>query len=273
MRTTLTARFAEHLAAGAPSGAGAAAFAAALRADGYQEGELLERAGWHTGDVGGQGVHQRVFVGRHAPADAAIGDHWLDTVEVMPMLRIELPAQGTARPATPGWIAVRPVARWQFRGFAAAAPLVDRAVQVTPETVPMDPARLAGGDDTAPITSITFGEATLYAWYFGKSIAGTHAWSGAAGALGDAVARLWTDGLYELGGYGFQEDERLRFGAATWRLDPDDDPGDDAAIVVDEMFVAADTGFRTAGDGSLVIEPTANLPTFEPIALARGFAR
>lgn len=201
--------------------------------------------------------------------DAKPGDLWLDSVELMPMLRVELPAQGAARPPRPGWIATRPVARWQFRAFVAAAPLVEREVQVRPAIASMDAARIADGDEGAPINHITFGEATLYSWYFGKTIAGARAWRGAEAAPGDALAMLGQPDFCEFSGYGLQEDQRTRRAAHSWNPEA----CEAADLVVDEMFQAADTGFRTAGDGSLSIDAHGNLPTFEPIALAGKFPR
>jgi len=42
------------------------------------------------------------------------GDVWLDVAELMPMLRVPEPL---------GWIALRPVERWQFAGFLTVATL------------------------------------------------------------------------------------------------------------------------------------------------------
>jgi hypothetical protein len=289
---SLVALFSDHLRAGAPAGTRSALFAATLLANGYTiESCVLDR--WDAWMVvpdrtGAPWAGRRVYVGRRAPVDAVVGELWLDTVEVVPMLRIELEAQGWARPARPGWMAIRPVARWQFLAFVAVAPLVGREVQLVPTLAPMDPRRLAG-DEVAPITNITFAEAELYAWYFSKGVARQHTWRGAEACLGPAVDWLWHHGLAEFTGYGGQESERLRHTAARWREDPfehdeqmsdrmqDDGPGDDDVdddrMVVDELFHEASTGFRVAGDGATAIEPHARPPTMEPIALASGFPR
>jgi hypothetical protein len=97
--TSLVARFIEYLQAGV-AGASKAALAAALGADSYPvEAELLGRDGWTNGvDSAGVWSRRRVFVGRRPPADAAIGELWLDVVEVTPMVLVEEPARGTARP-------------------------------------------------------------------------------------------------------------------------------------------------------------------------------
>jgi hypothetical protein len=278
MKSSLVARFIEYLEAGAGE-AKAPALAAALRADNYQlEAELLVRSGWTDG-VAAPGVwsKRRTFVGRRPPPDAAIGELWLDVVEVTPMVLVEEPARGTARPPRRVWMSIRPVARWQFRAFAAAAPLVPREVQVAPQLVPLDPGRL-DGEDAAVMTDVTFGESCLYAWWFDKILASTSQWQGAERSLSAGeLAALWAPGVHEWGGYGNDEDERLRISAASWREDPDEHASADED---DELIVGAydhrrDTGLRTVArielhhsDGDL-----GNLPTMEPIALASMFPR
>jgi hypothetical protein len=169
------------------------------------------------------------------------------------------------------------VARWQFRAFAAVAPLVRREVQVAPALVPMDPSRLDGDDATA-MTDVTFGEGCLYAWWFGKALASANQWQGAERSLsGDEVAAMWAPGVHEWGGYGSDEDARVRISAVTWREDPDDHT---SAEDEDEMLVGAydhrrDTGLRTVADPEFDTPGggVGNLPTMEPIALAASFLR
>jgi hypothetical protein len=274
--TLLVARFTEYLQAGALE---PEALAAALAAENLRiEAGLLGRDGWTDG-VDGVGVwsKRRVFVGRRPPQDAVIGELWLDVVDVTPMVLVEEPARGTARPPRKVWMSTRPVARWQFRAFATAAPLVGREVQVVPSLVPMDPRRIDGAD-LAPMTDITFGEGCLYAWWFGKALASVNQWQGAERTLSaDAVAAMWAPSAYEWGGYGSDEDARLRISAATWREDPDDYAGDGEN---DEMVVGAydhrrDTGLRTVAETELGASGAGigNLPTMEPISLAAVFRR
>lgn len=281
MKSSLVARFTEYLEAGAGE-AKAPALAAALRADGYRlEGELLARAGWTEGAAdAGVWSRRRVFVGRRPPSDAAVGELWLDAVEVVPMVLVEEPARGSARPPRRVWMSIRPVARWQFRAFTAAAPLVRREVQVAPALAPLDPARL-DGDDAAPMTDVTFGESCLYAWWFGKSLAFTNQWQGAERSLSaEELAAMWAPGVHEWGDYGNDEDARVRISADTWREDPDehsggseDEDGDDA-MIVGAYEHRRDTGLRTAADVELRASgDVGNLPTMEPIALASAFPR
>jgi hypothetical protein len=173
-------------------------------------------------------------------------------------------------------MSIRPVARWQFRAFAAVAPLVGREVQVAPLLVPMDPGRL-DGDDTAVMTDVTFGESCLYAWWFGKTLAFTNQWQGAERSLSaDELAAMWAPGVHEWGDYGNDEDARVRISAGNWREDPDEHTDDEG----DERIAGAydhrrDTGLRTVAEPELRIADgcIGNLPTMEPIALASVFPR
>jgi len=102
VKTSLVARFTAYLEAGA-SEAKAPALAAALRAGDHPlEAELLVRSGWTDGVAAGAWAKRRVFVGRRPPPDAALGELWLDAVEVTPMVLIEEPARGTTRPPRRG---------------------------------------------------------------------------------------------------------------------------------------------------------------------------
>jgi hypothetical protein len=275
--TSLVARFIEYLQAGA-AGANAKALAAALRADNYPiESELLGRDGWTEGiDSAGVWSRRRVFVGRRPPSDAVVGELWLDVVELTPMVLVEEPARGTARPPRRVWLSTRPVARWQFRAFSTVAPLVGREVQVVPALVPMDPSRL-DGDDGSVMTDITFGEGCLYAWWFGKALASANQWQGAERSLsGDVVAAMWAPSVHEWGGYGSDEDARVRISAVTWREDPDNRPNteDDDEMVVGAYNHRRDTGLRTIAEPELGASGgVGNLPTMEPIALVASFPR
>src|SRR4051794_24221452 len=58
---------------------------------------------------------RRAWVSATLPVDAQPGDLWLDTVELMPMRLIS----GDDAPL--GWLALRPVERWQFGAFMNVA--------------------------------------------------------------------------------------------------------------------------------------------------------
>ncbi len=271
--TVLTDRLIEYLRAGAVR---PRELAAALRAAGARhEGALLEREGWQAGDG-----WQRVFVGRRPPGDATPGDVWLDSVEVMPMVLVEAPTYRDDSPTRPVWLAIRPVMRWQFRAFAAAAPIVGRTVQVELPIKPLDPARLAG-DELAPITSITEGEAELYALWFGKVPGMRYAWRGAPQALGDRAASLWMPGLREWTGErcSFDEGLRVRIGPDDVDLDPDDDyiamVREDAELrtLVGEAAHEPTTGMRTAIGTTLIDVVSDTFRDFESITLDHVYPR
>jgi hypothetical protein len=278
-KATLHMLFVEHLRAAAPDQN--AALAAALRDAGFNlEAALLPRVGWTEG--AGE-KRRRTFVGRHPPADAAPGQLWLDTVEVMPMVLVEEPARGKSAQPRRSWLATRPVARWQFRAFAAAAPLVGRKVQVVPKLRPFAADRLAAGSEQAPMTDITHGEATLYAHWFGKGVAGPNERQGAARTLGDQFATLWAPGLREWAGYSGADDSlRIRVGQENWHRAADgtlaatgaaDEGGTE--MLARELDHDRQTGFRTSvfGSSGLLTGAPGKLSTFEPVALAKLFPR
>jgi hypothetical protein len=273
-RSQLVAAFTDYLRRGARD---PRALAVALRDEGFAlEGAFVERKGWHDHDG------RRVFAGRRPPRDANLGDLWLDTVEVGAMIRMMRPARVDCEP-TPGWLAVRPVARWQFRAFVAAAPIVERIVQVRPKEPSYAPARMAAGPDAAPMTSITHGEAQLYTWWFGKTFPSGETWAGAQ-TLGERGAwALWSLGLREWSNQRCSGDEslRTRIGHDTWSQDPgeefaaeleDVELDDESRLLVDENTNRPDLGFRTA-TGDLLLTQVRRLDSFEPIALASLFAR
>jgi hypothetical protein len=274
--TSLVARFTEYLKAGADK-ANAPGLAAALGANGYpMEADLLNRDGWTDG-IAGAGVwsNRKVFVGRRPPLDATIGELWLDVVEVTPMVLVEEPARGTALPPRKMWMSIRPVARWQFRAFAVTAPLVGRKVQVAPRLKPMDPTRL-DGDDAVPMTDVTFGEGCLYAWWLGKWLADVNQWEATERSLGAGeIAAMWDSGVHEWGGYGGDEDARVRISASNWRTYLDDYGSAEGDILVGAYTHYRDTGLRTVAEPTFEepIGDLGNLPTMEPIALVAVFRR
>ena len=254
--TPLAARFAEHLRAGARGDV--RPLAAALRAAGLAlEADHLVDDGWAT--ASGAWAGTRIYTGTLPPDEARPGELWLDRAEAATMLCVTEPGPGTA--PTPSWIALRPVGRWQFLGFVAAAPRVARPVQVAPAHPAFDPRRIEPGPEAAPITGVTHGEATLYAWYFGKLLAGPKQWAGARDAVAARFGSLWQPGLREWSQARSSLDHsaRVRFGADNWDDDPDDEyvartergdePGLAERILLGELAHGGDTGFRTAVPG------------------------
>jgi hypothetical protein len=153
-------------------------FVAALQRAGHSlEAELLmdwtsETVATETGDG------RRAWVGPTLPKQPEPGDLWLDVVEAMPM--VHTPA--------PGWLALRPVARWQFAGFLENARTKGPA---------LDRQRLLNGPETDPITRVLREEASLYAQWFGKLVAERIDWQLASdfidpAALWGPVPREWS---------------------------------------------------------------------------------
>jgi hypothetical protein len=272
--TQLTDTFVEYLQSGA---ADPRALAAVLRSAGFSlEGAFLERAGSH----GGWDDWPRVFVGRRPPDDATAGDVWVDSVEVMPMVLVEAPTFRRDPAVRLTWHAIRPVMRWQFRAFAAVASIVERTVQVALPVTPLDPARLAG-DELLPITSITAGEAALYARWFGKVPGARNAWRGAAKTLGaERTAALWTPGLHEWTNERCSADEglRVRIGPDEVELSADDDyiamrnERVELRTLVGEAAHEQMTGMRTSTSSLIDTVSTTGLD-FESITISAVYPR
>lgn len=270
---SLAATFADYLRGGAVR---PGPLADALRNVGMRiEGTLLEREGWHGDDE-----WSRVFVGRRPPRDAAPGELWLDSVEVMPMVLVEEPTWRRDTPIRPVWLAVRPVARWQFLAFVETAPFVRRVVQTELPVKMFDRARLVGEEQT-PITSILPAEAELYAHWFGKVSTTRDAWQGAARTLGPRAASLWYPGLREWIGElcSFDESLRARIGPAEVERHPDDDyiamreDDQELRMLVGEATFETDTGLRTVAEDPLLTETSDTFRPFVPVTIDRVFPR
>ncbi|MFO1078044.1 MAG: hypothetical protein U1E73_10030 [Planctomycetota bacterium] len=270
--SALTEAFAQYLRTDArhPRPLATALHTAGLRL----EAAMLERAGWQPGSDG----WPRIFVGRTPPADAEPGQLWLDSVEAMPMVLVEEPTFREP-PRRPVWLAIRPVARWQFCAFAAVAPIVRRTVQIALPVAPLDPARLAG-PELAPITSVLEAEAELYAAWFGKVLGTRDAWRGASHTLGGRAAALWTPGLREWIGELCSADEslRARIAAADVELSPDDDyraslDDEQPRTLVGEAKHEPTTGLRTTIGMRLLTEISDTFRPFLPITVDRVYPR
>ena len=196
----------------------------ALAGSGHRlEAELLVR-----------GNSDRRWVGLALPTAAEPGDVWLDTVELMPMV---LYARDSGEPF--GWLALRPVERWQFGAFLNVAPWSGSTRRIG-DVKPMDARRLLAGDEHAPITHVLRDEASVYAMWFGKSIPHRVDWQLAAEALGPGEldrmwgpVREWADAEYD-GAYRVVDAELIDF-------DPDDD--DPTSLVLHWTEAPADVGF------------------------------
>ncbi len=145
-------------------------FVAALQRAGHGlEAELL--MDWTGGTIATEtGDGRRAWVGPALPPDPAPGDLWLDVVEAMPMVHTP----------DPGWLALRPVTRWQFAGFLATARTTGPA---------LDRERLLTGPEAEPITRVLREEASLYAQWFGKLVADRIDWQLASDTVDPAT--LW----------------------------------------------------------------------------------
>ena len=154
---------------------------AALRTAGYElEASLLD-----TQPAVEPWTGHRTHVGPTLPADAKPGDIWMDTVELVPMVLV--PFEDTDEPIL--WLAMRPVARWQFAAFLKAS---RRSWGRRMHKIdPFDHRRL-DGPELEPVTRVTHEEASIYAHWFGKLTASRVDWQLTKAFLPEAqFAALW----------------------------------------------------------------------------------
>jgi hypothetical protein len=181
-------------------------------------------------------------LGSRAPAIAAIGDVWFDVCELVAMIHVGR-----------SWLATRPVAAWQMRGFLAMSVRLPREVQVAPGYTPLDPDRVAVGDR---VTNVTAGEATLYAWWFGKTLPNLFDWGSAVETLpGTAMRELWRSSAREWTSSRLPDDEAVRVFVTPSTIDwvpsevVDDElerPESRRAMLRGELTRDPQIGFRTA---------------------------
>lgn len=188
---------------------------------------------------------KRMTVAPTPPPHPAVGDLWFDVCELAPMV-----CNGRS------WLATRPTARWQMRGFLDVAQRAPREVQVKPPYRALDPARLLDGDETAGVTQLTPGEGALYAWWFGKSLPHLFDWQAAEEALtGDAMRTLWQASAKEWTSTKVNADEAARVFVTPSTIDWDPDevleselevPAARRGMIRGELTRERDIGVRTA---------------------------
>ncbi|MDA0169711.1 hypothetical protein OJ998_11505 [Solirubrobacter taibaiensis] len=171
---------------------------------------------------------RRAWVGPVLPATSRPGDLWLDVVELMPMLRVPDPL---------GWIALRPVERWQFAGFLTTAKLRGAGHKVGGMRT-MKAERLTDGPETSPVTRVLRDEASLYAQWFGKFLADRTDWQLVAESIDPAT--LWGGVPAEWGG---EEWEGAYSVTTLETLALEDDLPDELIFRAHEA--PDDVGFRT----------------------------
>jgi hypothetical protein len=172
------------------------------------------------------------WVGPMLPSAAVPGDVWLDTVELMPMVHF---ARVDGEPV--GWIAMRPVERWQFAAFRELG--WTWSFKRLGGLKPMDADRLLAGDENGAVTRILRDEAALYAMWFGKSIPARVQWQLAAEVMDTdplwGPVREWAD----------MPDDGAAFVADAELIDFDPDDDYPPEVLIDGAEAPADVGFRT----------------------------
>ncbi len=161
---------------------------------------------------------RRLWAGSQLPLAARVGDVWLDTCQLTPMLLV--PRQKDEEEAEDdqdadsgeayAWIDMRPVHNWQYATFLGLARFAPREVQIDPPLTLLDGAtgRAPRGVETAAAVDLVPDEARLCANWFGKAGCGLFAWQSARaflsaptfGALWGEPSREWA-GEWDEGAY------------------------------------------------------------------------
>jgi len=236
---SLGALFAKHLRQAKPR-----ALAAALS----DAGLVPERKAYEAWLGGANHVEidgARIAIGATPPAAPMPRDRWFDVCELAMMVQ-----------AGRSWLALRPAGRWQMRGFLDVAERGPRAVQIAPPYRALDPERIASGDELARCTNLTAGEATLYAWWFGKLLPHLYDWQSALEQLPAPVLReLWIASSKEWTSMKLSEDEAARIFVTPSTIDwepsevADDEmelPDQRRGMIRGEYTRDPEIGFRTA---------------------------
>lgn len=223
--------------------ANAAAMATALRSAGHEQ-EATCLVAWAADESVVLGDRE-VTLAAKMPIEIVPGGFWFDVAE------LTLSVQ-TGR----AWISTRPTPRWKMRAFLALAPIEKREVQVVPPYRALDPERLLAGPENGRVTNVSHGEALLYSWWFGKSLASLLSWQEALENLpSDLVATLWEGSTKEWVSYAVDRDEGARVFAtpSTLTLDPDEIAEEEAErpekehrMIRGEWTHEPDIGFRTS---------------------------
>ncbi|WP_131747178.1 hypothetical protein [Frankia sp. Cppng1_Ct_nod] len=237
MTNALDVEFAEHLRRWGEAGSASPGLVHGLSRNGeLAEAELLRLyldAGerWvTTSRTSGIWQGRRCWLGARPPDEAHGGDLWFDVVEVTVSVLVPRPDAELAdfsadewevMTSCVGWLAARPVRRWQFLGFASVAGL--------------DLGREIGS--SAYAMGVYGHWADRYAVYFGKGLPGWDSWWGAACAFDDDILdAMWPQDIPEIG-FRVQEDAVAILGRAR-ALRMNQDPG--GSFPMGERFAITD---------------------------------
>ena len=227
----------------------------------------------------------RARLGPQLPQPEKAGDIWFDTCELMPMILLpsepllpdeEYTPEALARISPfEAWMALRPVANWQYAAFLSLARFGPREVQLAPKFRMLDPARIVQGDEIGPTTNLTESEAEMYAHWFGKSVCGHGEWQAASHLLTpEQMEALWNGLSREWGGT-FQEDVTVVVTPTNINLDLmeawDSEAERDSAdkIFYGEWSKSPNIGFRTRVlyETGLLSSAGANPTSFDNVQL------
>jgi formylglycine-generating enzyme required for sulfatase activity len=201
----------------------ASALAGAVRASRPLEALLLDRfAREGTGSITvGEGSWRgrTAWIGPHLPNTSEAGQLWLDTIEITVMVSVAREPPGAdwhsdaIKRWTPlvGWLALHPVAVWQYRAYLTMAKVPDAA----------SPRILRDVEETVSVTRVTGADAFSFADWMGKQLPSQLLWQAARGTMGESFDQLWGASGKEWFGYPEpDEDEATALSLQTLDADP-----------------------------------------------------
>lgn len=248
------------------------ALAGAIRASRPLEAHLLDRfAREGTGSITvgeGNWRGRTAWIGPQLPKTSEAGQLWLDTIELTAMVSVAREPPGAdwhpdaIKRWTPlvGWLALHPVAVWQYRAYLTMAKV--------PDAASMRISRDA--EETSPVTRVTGAEALSFADWMGKQLPSQLLWQGARGMLTDSFDQMWGTSGKEWFGYPEpDEDEATALSRQTLDADPYEERDAPRRLAPARRMLygyrdsSPEIGFRTAVlDGIGLLTSQSNSPRY-----------
>lgn len=161
----------------------------------------------------------KCFLGDKPPPLTSDPMFWFDPIECT-LMRSCLPLEDVSADMA-AWISVRPVQRWQFRGFLLSAEIGRRPGSLPFATDAFLKGRFTEDDSQLPQTDVYEEEAWAYAAWFGKTLTGQFQWEALSERLDESQLNYLFDKslhFWELGD--FRESFRLAYSQQSLTLDP-----------------------------------------------------
>jgi hypothetical protein len=164
---------------------------------------------------------ETAFVGPTLPHAPRVGDLWVDSLTVTPMVYIE--SAEAPGPDLGRWVSVRPILAWQFEAFRGVAKIGPKRTEFpSPEDYLARPTLAVDGF----AADIYQDEALAFGHWFGEALASQTDWQDAREVLPAAkLASMPPPGrlAWDESEYPLSEFARMAFSAATLDKDPIDE--------------------------------------------------